>query len=251
MPGGQEFINWTVEDTWYSSDDLNNPPKPVGILRTDLSVGDGYNISQTAVLGISNMLESVLKFNGTGGSVPYDTDTSAPIAKPIFLQPLYDSNDLSATFENIANSMSNALRADADSASADNLNIASMSGRLGYPVSMYKVRWPYLSLPLTLVILGFVFLYLGRRYSRKAGIPAWKSCPIAVLSVVESIRKDIGKPLPPEALHAMLDELYDRFLEFEGLVKTSRESSTDENSEAKRESMEDEDPVRRALINES
>jgi hypothetical protein len=105
MPAGQEYLNWTTEDTWSYADDLNITPRPVGIHRTDLMIGDGYNISQTAVLGIESMLKSVLTTNGTSGSIPYDSDAGTPLANPIFLQPLFDSDDLTATFENIAISM--------------------------------------------------------------------------------------------------------------------------------------------------
>ncbi|KAF2421507.1 hypothetical protein EJ08DRAFT_727262 [Tothia fuscella] len=215
VPGGQVSINWTIEDTWSSADDLNLARKPVGIRRTDLMVGNGYSISQIAVLGIENMLKSVLTTDGRSGSVPYDNDLSAPFATPIFFQPLFESDDLTATFENIAISMTNVLRADADTG-LENNTISAAAGQLGFAVSVYKVKWPWIALPSTLVLHGCFFLWLGCWYSKEAGIPSWKSCPIALTSMATSIHGVVEPPLRASELHAVSDQLYERLLELGG-----------------------------------
>jgi hypothetical protein len=126
-------------------------------------IGDGYNISQAAVLGISSMLQSVL---GNGGTSSFDNDIGVVTADPIFLQPFYDSDHLTITFESIAASMTNALRAGADTGTK---NVFSTSGGIGSATSIYIVQWPWISLPCFLILLGLVFLWLGRRHSLDAG----------------------------------------------------------------------------------
>jgi hypothetical protein len=197
---------------WNATDDLNQAiiDDTYGIKRSDLMVGNGYNISQTAVLGIAVMLQNVLMISDTeSGSVIWDSSMNTTNANPFYLQPLYNSDNLTDTFETIAISMTNALRAGADAAQI----ISAPSGEYGTAVSLYVVRWPWIALPLTLVILGFIFLWLGSRYSRGAAVPVWKSCPIAVVSMNQHIRGRRDGLVPTSVLHTESSELYAQLLE--------------------------------------
>ncbi|KAI9733085.1 MAG: hypothetical protein M1834_003631 [Cirrosporium novae-zelandiae] len=147
------------------------------ISRTDLMLGNNYNISQTAVDGISSYFQGLLAFNekfisnvngfiGSDGSFHY---------YPVSIVPIYQSSNLTATFHALAVSMSNAIRNGAD-------NSTLIPGRSGRIIAFYVVQWQWIILPCFLLVAGTAFFVLTVLETRKAGIVVWKSSSIAVLS---------------------------------------------------------------------
>ncbi|KAK7985686.1 hypothetical protein PG988_003308 [Apiospora saccharicola] len=92
---------------------------------------------------------------------------------PIISQTLYDSTNLSATFAGAATAMSNWMR--------DNTN-ASHAGTQEEWVQHIRVRWPYVTLPVMVVLLGCSFVFLSMWETRRRRLPPWKSDVLATLT---------------------------------------------------------------------
>lgn len=90
-------------------------------------------------------------------------------------QLFWSANDrnISATFENIATRMTNALR--------QGPNSTAVLGEVHYLSTHIKVNWPWLSYPAVLVFLTVVFLILTTIFSAEKSQVAWKSSSLAVL----------------------------------------------------------------------
>lgn len=123
----------------HASDDLHYDSVNASIDRTDLMLGDQYNISQEAVYGIGSFFRDLLSVNlttknsegGIDGRINgfYMKDRQS---QPAIAAVLYNSSDLGATFEALAASMSNAIRVGGD----DSLQHPGDDGRL---VTKYRI----------------------------------------------------------------------------------------------------------------
>ncbi|KAF2103015.1 hypothetical protein NA57DRAFT_16228, partial [Rhizodiscina lignyota] len=146
------------------------------VKRSDLMLGDGFNISQPAVDSISSFLQSqFIKNLSLGNLNGFVANTSTLEFGPPAVQPLFDSKSLNDTFHSVAASMTNALRNGAD-------NARNVSGEHADYSTHYHVLWPWMALPIVLLLAGYLFLFLSHFETRKAGIPAWKSNELATLS---------------------------------------------------------------------
>lgn len=93
---------------------------------------------------------------------------------PIISQILHESANLSATFASAATAMSNWIR--------DNTN-ASQAGNQEDWVLHIRVRWPYVTLPvLVVVLLGCAFVFLFMWETRRLRLPPWKTDVLATLT---------------------------------------------------------------------
>ncbi|KXT07967.1 hypothetical protein AC579_8598 [Pseudocercospora musae] len=90
-------------------------------------------------------------------------------------QLFWSANDrnVSATLDNIATRMTNALR--------QGPNSTAVLGEVHYLSTHIKVNWPWLSYPAVLVFLTVVFLILTTVFSAEKSQVAWKSSSLAVL----------------------------------------------------------------------
>jgi hypothetical protein len=146
------------------------------IERTDLSLGGGkFNVSQTAVNGLSSFFHdtfaaNVTQINDTNGY--YMRATSTQYA-PASLQPLVNATDIPGLFAALALSMSNAMRAADDKRTV-------VAGRYRQWVTRYEVHWPWIVLPLAVVLATVAQLVITMRMSRDA--PLWKNSSLAVMS---------------------------------------------------------------------
>ena len=147
--------------------------------RSDLSLDNGFNVSQAAVDSISSYFQSqfavYLGFSSINGYYQADarTDGSDRIRySPNVMQVLYSSADLNATFAALARSMSNAIRA------GDDHGIVQ-TGEIGIQYTYYRIRWGWIALHLLVVLSGTVFL-LMTAFGRH-GAPVWKSNALAVM----------------------------------------------------------------------
>ena len=86
--------------------------------------------------------------------------------EPATIRYIYYSTDLGALFESLATGMTNALRE-----SADNSRETMIKGSIGNTVAVYSIEWPWLSLPLGLVVLAYIFVAFGRHESKMRSIP--------------------------------------------------------------------------------
>ncbi|KAI1145563.1 hypothetical protein F4825DRAFT_240552 [Nemania diffusa] len=168
------------------------------IQRTDLSIlsvdtGLAYNISQEAVDSISSFIHNTFAikltpFNvNSNGSVAgqlngYYIDTGDIQYSPSALQVLYKSEDLNATFTNLAASMSNALRSGAD----DSFNGTNRehTGQKSATTVIYSIQWPWITLHVFLVVVAPIFLLATLRSNSSPDqvAQAWKSSSLAVMN---------------------------------------------------------------------
>lgn len=102
--------------------------------------GTQFNITQKALDSTVAYLTSLIPHAANQSTVNV-TSTTPVFGTPI-LQPLYDLPDMEATFEKVALSLSNALR--------DTGN-ATISGITQQWDIHYRIRWAWLTLPVTLV----------------------------------------------------------------------------------------------------
>lgn len=169
---------------------LKNPPPntlnyyddSASLLRSDLELGAGFNMSQTAVYGISKAMNETFWTKpdvNKGVQVPrfinaYVLNRDALTYSPTVMQILYNSSDLNATFSALAKSMTNSIRANSD---AKLVQI----GKAGSYNALIQVRWPYLILPALLTLAGGVFLIIVIHHTHAAGIAVW--CSNAMPSV--------------------------------------------------------------------
>lgn len=150
--------------------------------RSDLQLGDGYNISQVAVNSIGAALAKVFlgsenrnfttATNASGFFVVINDGQS--FHYPDSMRALDVTTDMNATFNGLAMSMSNSLRANDDNST---LSFGTTA------VVVYKVRWEWLALPFISVLGGCVFLAAVIFQTRAQGISVWKSSSLAVLKV--------------------------------------------------------------------
>lgn len=164
-------------NSWRALDDSLPDPSP-GTLstfmeyrRSDLQFGKDYNISQAAINGIGGHLDTVFNMpeailNATG----YYLDRRQ--FRPAAMQPLFESSNLSNTFEALAYSMTNVMRVNED-------NRTTVQGTAG--VAVYHIRWVWICLPLGVVLGGCLFLILTISHQRSCGLAIWKTSSLAVL----------------------------------------------------------------------
>ena len=150
--------------------------------HTDLMIGDGFNVSQSAVASIKHFLTSLtatpewpVNTTEINGWVLSDGGDKGLVFEPSIMQPLFDNTDLRATFAALAASMSATIRIDADGGTV-------VTGRAGVPVTFVQVRWAYLTLPATLVAAGAVFLGMVIIQTRRQKLAIWRSSLLPVLA---------------------------------------------------------------------
>lgn len=182
------------------------------VKRTDLMLGDRFNISQNAVDSISSYLQTQfvanLSIKGLTGSV---VNSSNLEYNPPAMQPLFDSGSLNDTFHSVAASMTNALRNGADHSN-------NATGIHANSVTFYSIQWPWMALPIALLFAGYGFLFLSHWETRKAGIPVWKSSDLAVLARGTHAQKILQGAYKPNEMRARSRKGYTHLFERDMVV---------------------------------
>lgn len=166
------------------------------IARSDLQLGhegsdEAWNITQIAVDGISSNMQNVFATcrNGKNCTLAFALEKwdspngfylrQGKVAqyKPSAAKVLFESKDFAQTFENIAASMSNALRDGADDS-------PRTKGDKLVLTTVYKVVWPWIILHLITELGGFLLLVgtIWETAKSKGHVPVWKSSELAVFS---------------------------------------------------------------------
>ncbi|KAL8777722.1 MAG: hypothetical protein Q9213_007737 [Squamulea squamosa] len=157
-------------------DTLSYYTDSASLVRTDLQLGEAFNVSQSAVYGINQAMTETFSARPDTNSTSrpprfinaYILSREAITYHPTVMQILRDSPDVNATFAALAKSMSNSIRANSD----DNL---VKTGEAGFYYVLIDVRWPYLILPVLLVISGGAFLAVVVYHTHATGIAVWCS----------------------------------------------------------------------------
>jgi hypothetical protein len=105
-------------------------------------------------------------------------------------------------FENLAASMSNEIRRNAEGQ-------PFVTGQLGSLRSVLKVRWAWITLPAALVVVSGIFFLLTVIETRKSGLPLWRGSALAVLyhGLETRVRETIGRWDQPSEMDKVAKEV--------------------------------------------
>lgn len=147
------------------------------VRRTDLQLGEGFNLSQAAIYSISDLMyatfASPVRQKGINANVlAIDGTTYNPTA----MQSLYNSQDLEATFASLAKSMTNNIRQNSD-------NNTVANGKEGKYMVLIQVRGWFLTLPVILIVGGAVFLAIVLHYTHKSKIAVWGTNALPIVAL--------------------------------------------------------------------
>lgn len=128
-----------------------------------------YHVDRFSTLALSNSLRPLLRGNGslfTSNRPSWSSDT---------LKAVYgvygNYTDISLTFRSLSSALTTHARSKVCHASA--------AGKTWTTESFVRVRWPWMALPIALVVLGFIFLVVTMVKTKNQYI--WKSSPLALL----------------------------------------------------------------------
>ena len=156
--------------------------------RTDLMLGEGYNISQNGVNGISNFMTQI--FTSPDAAELLSSDLQPRYRKingwyidgqgvsdyePAVMETLQTVPDLQETFSAVAISMSNSIRADGD----DSLRSHGLTVKAE---TVYHIQWLWIILPACLILGSAVQLIASIVQTARTRTPLWKTSSLAVLS---------------------------------------------------------------------
>jgi hypothetical protein len=103
-----------------------------------------------------------------------ETSQNPTTFSPAVTELLFNSPNLGELFQNIADSITNEMRKNAD-------NQTPLTGHLGTVRTVIDVRWAWIAFPAFLVIASLGFFLLSMIESSRHKAPLWKSSILAVL----------------------------------------------------------------------
>lgn len=127
---------------------INNTPTKCGVLR---------NVSGMVV-----------------GNSSLDASPGATNFQPAVMQVIYNSQNLSNVFGNLAESLTNEMRRNAN-------NKPFLIGSLGRPETVLEARWGWIALPVFCTVVSGVFFLISIWESHLSAVPLWKSNALAPL----------------------------------------------------------------------
>ena len=164
------------------------PPNTIGynasfasVNRTDLQLGDGFNMSQSAIWSIGSFISSTFQ----SSQLPHTELINAWVInesedlttyQPTAMQMLYTSQDWEAIFAALAKSMTNVLRQDSDGAPV-------VHGKAGNTFYLINAHWWFLILPIALTLASAIFLIIVIYYTHRASMAVWCSNLFPVMTL--------------------------------------------------------------------
>jgi hypothetical protein len=131
-----------------------------------------FNISHRAIISTINFLLS-LSASPTGLLVyPQQLNDTVPDV-PRVSEALWNLQNLTATFENVAKSVTNYIR---------DASTTTHSGSMQEWDVHIRIRWQYMTLPTIAMLTGLIFVLLTTQETAQLGLPAWKEAALPVLA---------------------------------------------------------------------
>jgi hypothetical protein len=158
---------------------INYNTSSASVRRTDLQLGEGFNLSQAAIYSISDLMYdtfTIKEGRGREGINANVLDSQGTLYSPTAMQSLYHSQDLEATFASLAKSMTNEIRKNSD-------NNTVANGREGRYIVVIRIRGWFLTLPVILIVGGAIFLAIVLHHTRKSKIAVWGTNALPVLAL--------------------------------------------------------------------
>lgn len=145
--------------------------------RTDLKLGEGFNLSQAAIDSITDLMyayfTSPVRQDGINACV---LAFNSATYKPTAMQMLYNSQNLEATFASLAKSMTNNIRQNSD-------NNTVANGKEGKYMVLIRVRGWFLTLPVILVFGGAAFFVIVLHYTHNSKIAVWGTNALPIVAL--------------------------------------------------------------------
>lgn len=174
------------EDPLFFNNTLEN-------FLSDLQLGDGFNVSQTAVYSISDLMNAtfvvpsnqerinaLVVMDESSHPDPTDRLTDHRFYTPAAMQSLYLSQDLDGTFASLAQSMTNHIRQNDDNGTISH-------GQMGTYVILIQIRGWFLVLPVVLVVGGAAFLAIALYHTHESKIAVWGTNILPIIALGEKI----------------------------------------------------------------
>ena len=146
------------------------------VKRTDLQLGDSFNVSQAAIYSISKLMSETFALNVQSRINAYVLSQDGTTYSPTVMQSLYNSQSLEATFASLAKSMTNNIRRNDDGS-----NVAT--GKAGKHLTLIRVRVWYLTLPAILTLSGAAFLAVVIYYTHRSKLAVWGTDAIPIVAL--------------------------------------------------------------------
>lgn len=139
-----------------------------------MSFTRSFNISYAFIMSMTDFLMDFTAGTGDDGQLTYPApkDGVSPLASV-----LWDSNNLTQTFENVATSLTNQVR----NTAVLNRNYHEASRDTLKWVIHVKVQWPYLAFPIATITLGIIYVLLTIVESTRLHVPVWKEAALPSL----------------------------------------------------------------------
>ncbi|RTE83541.1 hypothetical protein BHE90_001915 [Fusarium euwallaceae] len=179
----------------YANESLAWDPAVAAFERSDLMLGDisrNWSIASSAVYSISALMKRTFtKCMETRDNCTEDDNSDPPhgfVARGESIPAIADGwqYDPGNLFKKMASGMSVALRNGAGQKySEEKYNV---TGTTFFPVTVYRVAWPWIILHLLATIGSLAFLIATIWSTHKAKLPAWKSSELAVFSQVAAAK---------------------------------------------------------------
>jgi hypothetical protein len=163
--------------TGNGDDPLNTPAWAEGPFSDWIFSQDGanYTIGYQSTVSLWYYLDNVIE--GQESSVLLgdgQSEWGSDITESIYIHLNQTPHTLDAMFDNIARSMTLALRTQLGSTE-------QVIGQSLIQQIFIRVEWGWISLPFTLLVLVIAFLVVVALYTRRAGLQPWKGSNIATL----------------------------------------------------------------------
>lgn len=184
QPTDDNSVNYTPAEVAALDDALGNSLYKVQdnftVYRTDLrlatlrresreaagNVSYAFNITQLDILGMIGFLRSLGDDDLTWPQF-YRRSNSGSLS-----EMLNDSTNLTTTFARVAESMTNHIR---------DMSGTPIQGTAYRWTPHVKVQWPFLTLPVIIVITGCLYVVLTIVESTRLDLPAWKESALPML----------------------------------------------------------------------
>jgi hypothetical protein len=131
-----------------------------------------YNISQAAILSTINFLLSLSASPYRLLVYPQNLNDTMPDV-PRISEALWNLENMTATFENVANSVTNYIR---------DTSPVKEQGTMQEWVVHIRIKWLYMTLPIIAMLTGCLYIFLTILETTQLGLPVWKEGALPTLA---------------------------------------------------------------------
>ncbi|KAL9621357.1 MAG: hypothetical protein Q9160_004248 [Pyrenula sp. 1 TL-2023] len=182
-------FNFSSADALNSGLKGDQASRVLWIPRSDLQIvikgspEQTFNVSQVSIdsmqpgflsLFPADIDETETQGASFGNVVLLVGNTSAVKATSSSARVLWDSSNVTELFETLALSMTNELRRSDD-------NNEKINGTTEFSITIIQVNWPWMALPIGLVIFGSIFVIISALESHRLRQPIWKDESLPIL----------------------------------------------------------------------